>query len=263
MTSPAPWRRALPGPTPSPGQTARRAARRTRLAPALCVALLALLALSGCGGDETETPVAESGQCDYVAGGEAARPVDAPDADPPAEEPTELTLQTDRGDVLLSLDAEQAPCAVNSLVSLAEQGYFDDTTCHRLTTGGPGGLNVLQCGDPTGTGTGTPGYSFADELVDQDPRLQPCLGQVDPASGAEVCTYPAGTLAMANAGPDTNGSQFFLVYEDSPLPASYTVMGRMSAAGLKVVRDVAAAGVQGGGPDGPPAEPVTITGVTD
>ena len=83
----------------------------------------------------------------------------------------------------LTLDADEAPCTVNSFVSLAQQGYFDDTTCHRLTTTKESGISVLQCGDPTGTGTGGPGYAFDDEL-----------------SGSE--TYPAGTLAMANAGPE-------------------------------------------------------------
>ena len=107
-------------------------------------------------------------------------------------------------------------------MSLAEQGYFDDTTCHRLTTKG---IFVLQCGDPTATGSGGPGYSFEDEL-----------------DGSEK--YPAGTIAMANAGPDTNGSQFFLVYEDTELPPSYTTFGTIDDAGLDVVEEVADAGVR-------------------
>lgn len=100
---------------------------------------------------------------------------------------------------------------------------------------------MLQCGDPSATGMGGPGYRYADEL-----------------DGTE--TYPAGTLAMANAGPDTNGSQFFLVYEGTRLPPAYTVFGMMDAAGIDLVRAVAAAGV---GPDGvAPASPVDITAVT-
>lgn len=195
-------------------------------------------------------------QCEYPDAGEAAKPAEKPPGDLPEDVPEEVTIATDRGDVKVSLDADKAPCAVNSFVSLAEQGYFDDTPCPRLTTEG---IFILQCGDPSGTQAGGPGYSFADELVEDDPRLQPCLGQQDPTSGAEVCTYTVGTVAMANAGPDTNGSQFFMIYQDSPLPAAYTVLGRMSAAGVKVVQEIAE---QGTGPDGvTPAEPVTITSV--
>ncbi len=232
--------------------------RRT-LASLSAPLVLALVVLSGCGSEETETPSsADAGQCSYP---ESASPVDtkqveAPPADPPADEAAQVTIATDRGDVKVSLDAEKSPCTVSSFLSLAEQGYFDDTACHRLTTGG---LNVLQCGDPSATGQGGPGYSFADELQQDDPRLQPCLGQVDQTSGAEVCTYPAGTVAMANSGPDTNGSQFFLVYADSPLPAAYTVFGRMSAAGVDVVEKVAAQGIAADGIA--PRQSVTIQSV--
>ena len=132
-------------------------------------------------------------------------------------------MATDRGDVKISLDSDKAPCAANSFLSLAKQGFFDDTKCHRLVAGGKMALNVLQCGDPTASGTGDPGYEFDEELVDQDPRLQPCYGQTSPDSGKEFCTYPAGTVAMAKgAQPGTSGSQFFLVYEDSILDAAYT-----------------------------------------
>lgn len=234
--------------------------RRT-LAALSAPLVLALAVLSGCGGGDEERTTASSadnGRCSYPEAESAAetKTVEAPPADPPADAASQVTIATDRGDVKVSLDAEKAPCTVSSFLSLAEQGYFDDTPCHRLTTGG---LNVLQCGDPSGTGTGGPGYSFADELEDGDARLQPCLGDVDPSTGAEVCTYPAGTLAMANSGPDTNGSQFFLVYADSPLPAAYTVFGRMSAAGVKVVKDVAAQGIAADGIA--PKQSVTIESV--
>ena len=227
----------------------------------LSASLMAVVALTGCGSsdDVTTTPsTSGGGQCSYRVSESPVetKQVDRPPADPPADEPSAVTIATDRGDVKVSLDAENAPCTVNSFLSLARQGYFDGTTCHRLTSGG---LSVLQCGDPSATGQGGPGYQFDDELKQDDPRLQPCLGQVDQSTGNEVCTYPAGTLAMANAGPGTNGSQFFLVYADSPLPASYTVFGRMSAAGVKVVQDVAA---EGNGPDGvAPKEKVTIESV--
>ena len=169
-------------------------------------------------------------------------------------------MTTNSGDVKISLDSDKAPCAANSFLSLAKQGFFDNTKCHRLVAGGKMGLNVLQCGDPTASGTGDPGYEYDEELVDQDPRLQPCYGQTSPDSGKEFCTYPAGTVAMAKgAQPGTSGSQFFLVYEDSILDAAYTPLGRMSASGLKVVQSIAAKGVQPNTET--PKEPVTITSV--
>ncbi len=184
----------------------------------------------------SSTPAAAQGQCTYTKdGSKAARPVKLPPVKPPKNLPRTMTISTNRGDIKVSLDAAEAPCTVNSFVSLAKQGYFDNTRCHRLTTSG---IYVLQCGDPTATGAGGPGYVFPDELHQNDPRIQPCQVQ----SGSEVCTYGPGTLAMANAGPNTNGSQFFLVYAKSPLANSYTVFGRMTASGLKVVQDIARKG---------------------
>lgn len=199
----------------------------------------ALLLLTGCA-SSTDTSDTGSPTCAYTGSGEAARDVDAPPTTPTVSGVVSATLQTSAGDIEVAMDADRTPCTVGSFVSLAEQGYFSDTTCHRLTTDG---IFVLQCGDPTGTGRGGPGYAYADEL-----------------DGSE--TYPAGTVAMANAGPGTNGSQFFLVYEDSPLPADYTVFGQLTAQGLEVVTEIAAAGVDGGASDGAPATPVTITGVS-
>ena len=230
---------------------------RTRLA-LLFVPLLLLAA--GCGGsDASDDPSgAASARCAYKDSGIApTKDVDPPPSDPPADNPDTLTISTNAGEIPVTLEPEQAPCAVNSFVSLADQGYFDDTPCHRVTIQG---YFVLQCGDPTGTGRGGPGYTFADELVDNDPRLQPCGVELD----QDYCTYNSGTVAMANAGPDTNGSQFFLVYGNSKFPPDFTVLGHMDAAGLKVVKDIAAKGIgtQGLGPgDGTPKEPVTITSV--
>ncbi len=185
----------------------------------------------------------------------AAKKVDEPPLDPPKGEPSQVTIATNRGDINVSLDADQAPCTVNAFLSLAKQGFYDNTHCHRLTTAD---LFVLQCGNPNATGkpddpkagSGGPGYYVKDELVDNDPRLQPCYSQTDPRSGRPYCTYTTGTLALANAGPDTGGSQFFLVYKDSPLPNAYTPFGRMSAAGVKVVQAIAAGGAY-------PADPST------
>lgn len=163
-----------------------------------------------------------------------------------------VTMATSAGDVGLTLDRALAPCAVNSFLSLTAQKYFDGTTCHRLTTSG---ILVLQCGDPLGTGQGGPGYSFANEF----PTDQFAAG--DPALKAPA-NYPRGSLAMANAGADTNGSQFFLVYGDSPLPPGYTLFGTISDAGLAVLDGVAAAGTADGSADGAPKTPVMITTMT-
>jgi peptidyl-prolyl cis-trans isomerase B (cyclophilin B) len=230
---------------------------RTRFAALLVVPFMVLV--TGCGTSSDSTPKSSGpSQCTYTKTDHAAKKVHLPPGNPPRGLPDQLVMATDHGDVKISLDAEQAPCAVNSFVSLARQGFFDDTKCHRLTAGGKMGLNVLQCGDPTGTGTGDPGYRFDEELVDHDPRLQPCFGQTSPDTGKEYCTFPAGTVAMAKAvQPGTTGSQFFLVYQDSVLDTSYTVLGHLDAGGLKVVRDVARAGTVPGTEQ--PRTPVTIT----
>ena len=135
-------------------------------------AVLALLLLSGCGSSDSEGDSAEgsgesdssaaAGTCSYPADSQpGAKEVDAPEEKPQAKGSVDATVATSAGDLAVTLDADRAQCTVNSFLSLAAQKYFDDTECHRLTTEG---IFVLQCGDPTGTGTGGPGYSFADEL---------------------------------------------------------------------------------------------------
>ena len=150
----------------------------------------------------------------------------------------ELVLATNCGEIVIAADAEGAPETVNAMLWLAGEGYFDSTLCHRLVTGG---IKVLQCGDPTATGSGGPGFELPDENL--------------PAE--EDANYPKGTVAMANAGPGTSGSQFFIVYEDTTLPPSYTIWGEVTS-GLEVVEKVAEAGVAGGGTDGSPAAPIGI-----
>lgn len=212
------------------------------------LALTTVVALAGCSGSdessdaEASDPAPTTGvSCEYPADTQgASKEVDPPPSTATATGTVAVTLATSAGDIGLELDADAAPCTVNSFVSLAEQGYFDDTTCHRLTTAG---IMVLQCGDPTATGGGGPGYSFEDELTGDE-------------------TYPAGTLAMANAGPNTNGSQFFIVYGDTPLDPDYTVFGTVDEDGLKVVQEVGDAGTTTGSPDGPPATPVDIETAT-
>jgi peptidyl-prolyl cis-trans isomerase B (cyclophilin B) len=180
------------------------------------------------------------GDCSFTKTGTAARPVQPPPSHAPTKGTVSAVVDTSQGAMTFTLDRHQAPCTVANFVSLAQQKYFNSTPCHRLTTGG--GLYVLQCGDPTGTGSGGPGYQFPDELTGKE-------------------KYTRGVLAMANSGPNTNGSQFFIVYKNSQLPPSYTVFGSVTA-GLSVVDKVAAKGVQGGGSDGKPALPVTIQKVT-
>ncbi len=227
----------------------------------LAAAVLLAIVLSACG-DQTDTtsptasdtstglaastpPSSGGGGCEYAedANQDVARQVELPPAQPSVSGKVQAVISTSAGDLGVVLDAEGAPCTVNSFVSLAEQAYFDDTPCHRLTTAASG-IFVLQCGDPSGTGYGGPGYTIPDELM-----------------GAE--TYPAGTLAMARtSAPHSGGSQFFIVYEQTPLPPDYAVFGRLKPAGLRVLQEIAANGTADGGADGPPKTPVTIESVT-
>jgi peptidyl-prolyl cis-trans isomerase B (cyclophilin B) len=180
--------------------------------------------------------------CTYTTSGTAARKVTLPPSSPNYTTSYQATIVTNRGTIDINLLNSKATCTVNSFVHLAEQKYFSNTKCHRLTTTG---IFVLQCGDPTGTGTGGPGYEFASENL----------------KGA---TYPAGTVAMANTGqPDSNGSQFFLVYQNTPLPASYTPFGTITQ-GLPVLTAIAKAGSDNsiGSGDGHPKENVVIDSVT-
>lgn len=170
-----------------------------------------------------------------------------------------VVLQTNHGDIPVVLEREKAPCTVLSFEYLTRAKYFDGTNCHRLTayTTPPAALSVLQCGDPLGTGWGDPGYAFKDELASAN-QLENWPGFPDGSRKV----YPRGTLAMANGGPDTNGSQFFLVYEDSRLRPDYTVFGHVSEEGMKVLDTIAAGGIDPGSEgtpeDGAPAIGATI-----
>ncbi|MGV9796845.1 peptidylprolyl isomerase [Mycobacterium sp. NPDC003449] len=191
--------------------------------------------------------------CQYPAAEAASKKVNPPRTGKVPTDPATVSVSmvTTQGNIGLQLDNAKAPCTVNSFASLAQQEYFNDTPCHRLTTGG---LSVLQCGDPTGSGTGGPGYQFANEYPTN--QYQP-----DNPALQQPVLYPRGTLAMANAGPGTNGSQFFLVYKDSQLPPGYTVFGKIDDDGLATLDKIAAAGVAGGGPDGKPALDVSLKSV--
>jgi peptidyl-prolyl cis-trans isomerase B (cyclophilin B) len=190
--------------------------------------------------------------CQYPPSSDpAAKPVKSPRTGKIPTDPAQVSasMATNQGNIGLMLANNESPCTVNSFASLAGQHFFNNTKCHRLTTSPT--LGVLQCGDPKGDGTGGPGYQFANEYpTDQYPPNDPKL--------QEPVVYPRGTLAMANAGPNTNGSQFFMVYKDSQLPPQYTVFGTIQADGLAILDKIAKAGVAGGGEDGAPASEVTI-----
>lgn len=215
------------------------------LRPAVPLLLPALLlAAAGCAVQPvTKTAAPGTVTCDYRPGGTPAKPVDPPEWQQVSAEGT-VPVTFDLGDVLLQaeLDRSVAPCTVNSFVSLATQGYYTGTSCHRLATSG---IFILQCGDPTGTGRGTPGYVYNDEV-------------------SPDTTYPAGAIAMANAGKNTNGGQFFFIYADTPLPPNYTVFGHLDAASTEAIGERANQGHDASNPDGTghPLVPTEFKAVT-
>ncbi len=203
----------------------------------------------------TAAAVTEPAQhCTYTANGGTA--VSLPPSTPDWKATYTATINTNRGPIVIKLANSKATCTVNSFVHLAETSFWDNTQCHRVSDSG--GLYMLQCGDPTakasetlsctGTneaGSGGPGYSFDDENL----------------KGA---TYPAGTLAMANSGANTNGSQFFLVFQNTDLPASYTPFGTITS-GLDILQNVAKAGTActyAGAGGGVPKDKVIINNVS-
>ncbi|MBS9372525.1 peptidylprolyl isomerase [Rhodococcus sp. B50] len=260
--------------------TGRRFAVRLRTVVPLCLVAVASL-LGGCAQDagSATTKVTEVAQprsapprdlsiyrglpevpaqagptvtCDYVDRGGTL---------PPSSASTvgivESTLDTSIGPVPLVLDRTQAPCTVNSFVDLAHRGFYDGTSCHRLATD-PGG-QLYQCGDPTGTGSGGPGYTFADEYPVPQFTAEAATSYLPPA-----VLYPRGTIAMANTGVEnSNGSQFFLLLGDSLLRPDFTAFGRIGDAGMSVLEAAAAHGHDGSSPlgGGVPTKPVVIGAV--
>jgi len=180
-------------------------------------------------GGQTTTPEATP---------EAAPAVDLPNAGITESNKATISFTTNQGEIVIETTPSLAPLTVNAIAALAQKNYFDKTICHRLTTEG---IYVLQCGDPTGTGTGGPGFNIPDENLPE----------------AVENNYPAGTVAMANAGPGTSGSQFFLVYQDTTLGPDYTIWGSITS-GLDILQTIASAGVVDGGTDGAPVTGVTI-----
>jgi peptidyl-prolyl cis-trans isomerase B (cyclophilin B) len=226
---------------------------RVRIAGVLLTAGV-LLAVGAVPAHATGAPPTEtSGPCKYTKTPDepAARPVPLP-RDPrhtPDHGTVTVTLVTNRGLIPLTLDRALAPCTVQSFLHLVRHGFYNRTICHRLTTYPT--LKVLQCGDPTGTGEGGPGYRYKDELPTNLPPAP-----TDPTGARRV--YARGVLAMANAGPNTNGSQFFLVFADSALRPNYSIFGSVRPLGLRTLDRVAAGGVEPTAEDpapvdGPPA----------
>jgi len=232
--------------------------RATREAAGGAAALLVLLLVTGCGAQPNATgsapnvaQIAAPGTPSGPPCWTAADRKDGEDgmakqyAKPPAMQIDQAknytgTMQTNKGTIDFALFPKDAPETVNNFVCLAEDGYYNGTPFHRIVKG-----FVIQGGDPTGTGAGGPGYKFADEPVTKD--------------------YERGTLAMANAGPNTNGSQFFIVLDDlrGKLPKNYTIFGRVTG-GLDVVDAIAnvPTTVGSSGEKSSPTEPVTLEQVT-
>jgi peptidyl-prolyl cis-trans isomerase B (cyclophilin B) len=201
---------------------------------------------SAAASSSTPTGDASGGNCAYTkaaSGNPNLKDVGTPPSSVPTSGTTQVTMTTNFGAIPLSLNHAEAPCATGSFVYLAQKKFFDGTICHRETSGE--GLKVLQCGDPSGTGSGGPSYQYKTHVTGKE-------------------TYQRGTIAMANSGQGFDGSQFFLVYGDSQLPPNYTVIGTVSDAGLKVLDTIAANGNNGAnGPgDGAPKKKVTITSMT-
>jgi peptidyl-prolyl cis-trans isomerase B (cyclophilin B) len=195
--------------------------KRTTAIALLASSLLALVSLTPA--DAATRPTSVAGCAKSTAKGHTPATVKQPTvaAKTPAKT---LTLTTNCGDIVISLLGAKAPITVTSIAALAIAGYYNNSLCHRLTTEG---IFVLQCGDPTASGSGSPtGWTgYVDENLPK----------------AAGINYPAGTVAMANSGPKTNGSQFFLVYQDTTLGANYTIWGRITQ-GLDLVQKVGAVG---------------------
>jgi len=191
----------------------------------------------------TVTETGAAGACSYVPDGTDAG-VELPPATPTTSGEVPVSIATTIGEFHLTLDGDRTPCTTSSIASLVEQGFYDGTTCHRMTVSQ--GFEVLQCGDPTGTGGGGPGYTIPAEF-----------------DGTE--TYPAGTLAMARAtDPDSGGSQFFICYGDTLLDPAYTVFGTVDQATIDAIADAAKAGITPvlGPEDGTPNTEITFETAT-
>lgn len=230
------------------------------VAAAVVLGAVVWIIVASSGGDGEPAPTAtDAGSCiyyeDYPTADPSGSPIPLPSGisdvgKPPADPPTSgyqvLTIETNLGKVEVEMDYSKTRCTANSMAHLASKGFYDNTSCHRLVTD----IFALQCGDPTGTGTGGATYRFDDENLPLD----------------KLPAYHEGDVAMANTGqPGSNGTQFFFVYDTTSLQGNYSLWGRVIS-GLDIVRQVAAAGdngeyaAQAGG--GRPNQPLTFTKVT-
>jgi peptidyl-prolyl cis-trans isomerase B (cyclophilin B) len=264
-------------------QIARRAAaarRRRQLQAgigafvAVVLVVVGIMWTAGVFSSKKNQPGAAAGDCAWTPIDPASNPDLVDVGKPPTtgigHEGTKLmTITTNQGVIEAELDPSEAPCTVASFAFLAGKQFFQNTKCHRLTTEG---IFVLQCGDPKGTGKGGPAYRFTDEYLpsppesDNEPSESPGASPgASPTPSVPTDLYPKGTLAMANSGPDTNGSQFFIVYKDkSALEGKYTIFGKVTK-GLDIVEKIAANGVADGGQsktDGAPKTEVVIQSLT-
>ena len=234
----------------------RAAALAVAAVAAVLIATLVIVQMLG-GDEEPETPAASdpatTAPVETPAAGECVEPPPLPASPQQFEEVPDqklaedavwkATVSTNCGDIVMELDGTKAPQTVASFLFLARQGYWDASPCHRLVTSG---IFVLQCGDPTGTGSGDPGYGYGVENAPEDG------------------VYPRGTLAMARTtDPETNGGQFFIVYDETQLPDpnGYTIFGKVTE-GMDIVDRIAESGV--GGTIGPeaPSQPISILGIS-
>ncbi|MDN6509481.1 MAG: peptidylprolyl isomerase [Corynebacterium sp.] len=203
---------------------------------------------------ETEEASAPQ-ECAYNESGDAAKEVSVPSADDLRTDGTsDVTLATNKGDIGVTLDYGQAPCAATSFEHLASEDFYNDTTCHRVVVSDS--MKILQCGDPAGDGSGGPGYSFPDEYPVWNEDGEPV---------EEEGQYKRGVLAMANSGENTNGSQFFLVDDETQLPNDYTIFGTISEDGLSTLDSIIEENEgqhEDTGGDGEPVDEVRIESAT-
>lgn len=253
-------------------QLQRRAARQARARRMKIIGIVVVVALAAGGSgaiayamsgsskkkpaaapsSPTPTPV-KPGECGYQPlpseASQYVKNVGTPPAKP-VKAKYRMTIDTKLGKIVATLDGTKAPCTVNSFNYLASKKFFHNTICHRLTTKSP---KVLQCGDPSGTGQGGPSYGYANENV-------PKAGKKKLPDGSPAATYKRGVIGVAHGEqPNSNGSQFFIVYGDSDLPPDYTIIGTVTE-GLDIVDSVAKAGTDSSnGPgDGKPKKRVEI-----